>query len=138
MADENNNMQKSPLWLCSADQVKSLPVTMQPTLTPTHNPPPSPLSLLHPRPNINIHGATGVWRAEYIEPATRCGDGGRGGGWEDGAPTPPTPPPRLIRAGGRKRRGGVGCGSEGCLVWDCGKGQQPRCCVFGHISQLLL
>lgn len=39
--------------------------------------------LCHPHPNINIHGAAGPWRAEYIEPERRCRRGREGAdkGW---------------------------------------------------------
>lgn len=39
--------------------------------------------LRHPHPYINIHGAAGPWRAEYIEPERRCRRGREGAdkGW---------------------------------------------------------
>lgn len=89
------------------------PCTMQPT--PTH--PSHPPSII-PFPNINIHGATGVWRAECIEPTTRCRDGG----WK----TPPIHHHRrrhrhrhhLIRGWWRKK--GRGGWSAAVKVAQCG------------------
>lgn len=52
-------------------------------------------------PHINIHGATGVWRAAYIEPKTRCG-------YEERA---------VEEWGAGRRKGEVGHSGEGCPVW---------------------
>lgn len=102
--------------MCTGDQVMLLP--------PQHAPASPLLPFLHPHPNINIHGATGGRRGEYIEPKTKCrkgrvevGGGGVGGGADKGCQ-------RKARWGG----GGV--------VKVARYGIEGK--VSRHISQLLL
>lgn len=111
-ANMNNNMQKAP---CGCALQTRWSRSLYHAAYPYPSLPPS----IIPFPNINIHGATGVWRAECIEPTTRCRDGG----WK----TPPIHHHRrhrhrhrhhLIRGWWRKK--GRGGWSAAVKVAQCG------------------